>query len=147
MCVYLWQNWGSDGRFEVLNRSYLLLVKKLWQKTQLFPFLFLLRFCTKTDICNFYVFCVFVFFVISFVPFGLVQHLKMTVWISVLWKISIKLAKHGQLWSKNGYTDISIQTLVKLLRLQVFLWFCENYKKKNFFINWNHWWDLRWGHC
>ena len=34
------QNWGSDGHFEVLNRSYLWLVEKLWHKTQIFPFLF-----------------------------------------------------------------------------------------------------------
>ena len=68
MYVHLSQNWGSDGHFEVLNRSYLWLVEKLWHKTQIFPFLFLLRFCTKTDVCNFYVFCGFVFFVITFVP-------------------------------------------------------------------------------
>ena len=68
MCEYLSQNWGFDGHFEVLNRSYLWLVEKLWHRTQIFPFLFLLRFCTKTDICKFYVFCVFVFFVITFVP-------------------------------------------------------------------------------
>ena len=68
MCVYLSQNWGSDGHFEVLNRPYLWLVENLWCKTQIFPFLFFLRFCTKTDICIFFVFYVFVFFVITFVP-------------------------------------------------------------------------------
>ena len=35
---------------------------------QIFPFLFFLPFCTKTDICIFFVFCVFVSFVITFVP-------------------------------------------------------------------------------
>ena len=68
MCQYLSQNWGSDGHFEVLNRSYLSLVQKLWHKTQIFSFLFVLRFCTKTDICNFFVFYAFVFFVITFIP-------------------------------------------------------------------------------
>ena len=32
--VYLSQNWGSDGNFEVLNESKLSLVQKLWHKTQ-----------------------------------------------------------------------------------------------------------------
>ena len=68
MYVHLSQNWGSDNHFEVLNRSYLWLVEKLWRKTQIFPFLFFLRFCTKTDICIFFVFYVFVFFVITFQP-------------------------------------------------------------------------------
>ena len=61
-------NWGSDGHFEVLNRSYLWLVEKLWRKMQIFQFLFFLRFCTKRDICIFFVFYIFVFFVITFVP-------------------------------------------------------------------------------
>ena len=68
MYDHLSQNWGSDGHFEVLNRSYLSLVQKLWHKTQIFPFPFFLRFCTKADICIFFVFYVFVFFVITFVP-------------------------------------------------------------------------------
>ena len=62
MYVHLSQNWGSDGHFEVLNRSYLWLVQKLWHKTQIFPFLFYLPLCTKTDVCLFCVFlrfCVF----------------------------------------------------------------------------------------
>ena len=58
---HLSQNWGSDDHFEVLNRSYLWLVEKLWHKTQIFPFLFFLRFCTKTDICIFFVFYIFLF--------------------------------------------------------------------------------------
>ena len=68
MYLHLPQNWGSDGHFEELNKSNLWLVQNLWHKTQIFPFLFLLRFCTKTDICLFCVFCVLVFFVITFVP-------------------------------------------------------------------------------
>ena len=67
MYLYLSQNWGSDGHFEVLNRSYLSLVQKLWHKTQIFPFFFL-WFCTKTDVFVFCIFCVFVFFLITFVP-------------------------------------------------------------------------------
>ena len=50
MHVHLSQNWGSDGHFEVLNKSYLWLGQILWPKTKIFPFLFLLRFCTKTKI-------------------------------------------------------------------------------------------------
>ena len=66
--LHLPQNWGSDGHFEEVNKSNLWLVQNLWHKTQIFPFLFLLRFGTKTDICLFCVFCVLVFFVITFVP-------------------------------------------------------------------------------
>ena len=68
MYLHLPQNWGSDGHFEELNKSNIWLVQNLWHKTQIFPFLFLLRFGTKTDICLFCVFCVLVFFVITFVP-------------------------------------------------------------------------------
>ena len=59
--VDLPQNWCSDGHFEVLNRSYQRLVQKLWHKTQIVPFLFLLRFCTITDICIFCIFCFLAF--------------------------------------------------------------------------------------
>ena len=89
MYVHLSQNCGSEDHFEVLNRSYLWLVKKLWHKTQEFPFLFFSRFCTKTDICIFFVFYIFLFFVMTFVTIKIDQHLKMTVGISVLWKINI----------------------------------------------------------
>ena len=37
---YISQNWGSDGHFEVLNRSKPWLIQKLWLKIQIFPFLF-----------------------------------------------------------------------------------------------------------
>ena len=67
MYVHLSQNWGSDGHFEVLNRSTFWLLQKLWHKTQIFPFLFILQFCTKTRVCVFSVFCVFAFCVITFV--------------------------------------------------------------------------------
>ena len=69
MYVKLTQKWGSDGHFEVLNRSYLRLVQKLWHKMQIFLFLFLLYQ----------------------LRFRLIKHLKMTVWISVLWKITMWL--------------------------------------------------------
>ena len=65
---HLSQNWGSDGHFEVLNRSYLWLVEKLWRKTQIFPFLFLIAILYKNRYLHFFVFYVFVFFVITFVP-------------------------------------------------------------------------------
>ena len=68
MYVHLSQNWGSNGHFVVLNRFYLRLVKNLWHKMQMFPFLFFLQFCTKTVNFIFFVFCVSVFFVITFVP-------------------------------------------------------------------------------
>ena len=39
-----------------------------------FHFFLFLRFCTKTDICIFFVFYVFVFFVITFVPIKIWTH-------------------------------------------------------------------------
>ena len=44
MHVHLSQNWGSDGPYEVINRSYLWLVQKLWHEMQIFLFLFFLPF-------------------------------------------------------------------------------------------------------
>ena len=67
MYVHLSQNWGSYRHFEVRNRSTFWLLQKLWHKTQIFPFRFLLQFCTKTGVCVFCVFCIFVFCVITFV--------------------------------------------------------------------------------
>ena len=40
LCYYISQNWGSDGHFEVLNRSKPWLIEKLWLKMQIFPFSF-----------------------------------------------------------------------------------------------------------
>ena len=51
--LHLPQNWGSDGHFEELNKSNLWLVQNLWQKTQIFPFLFLLRFGKKQTFASF----------------------------------------------------------------------------------------------
>ena len=62
MYVHLSQNWGSDGRFEVLNRSYIWFVQKLWQKTQIFPFLFFFAILYKNRsfrLLHFLHFCVF----------------------------------------------------------------------------------------
>ena len=53
MYVHLSKNWGSDGHFEVLNRSYLWLVEKLWRKTQIFPFLFFCDFVQKQIFASF----------------------------------------------------------------------------------------------
>ena len=57
--VNLSQNWGSDGHFEVLNRSSLWLVEKLWHKMQIFPFLF---FCNSVQKQIFASFLSFIFF-------------------------------------------------------------------------------------
>ena len=62
MCEFLSQNWGSDGHFEVLNRSYLWLVEKLWHKTQIFPFLFFYAILYKNRYLHLFCFlrfCVF----------------------------------------------------------------------------------------
>ena len=53
---YISQNWGSDGHFEVLNRSESWFIQKLWLKMQTFPFPF---FC---DIVEKNAFVFFVFF-------------------------------------------------------------------------------------
>ena len=53
MYDHLSQNWGSDDHFEVLNRSYLWLVEKLWHKTQIFPFLFFCDFVQKQTFASF----------------------------------------------------------------------------------------------
>ena len=36
--IYLSQNWGSDGQFDMHNRSKFWLVENLWHKKQIFPF-------------------------------------------------------------------------------------------------------------
>ena len=51
MYVRLSQNWGSDNHFEVINRSYLWLVEKLWHKMQIFLHLFcFLCFCVGISV-------------------------------------------------------------------------------------------------
>ena len=66
--LHLWQNWGSDGHFEVLNRYKPWLVPNLWLKMQIFPFLFSYNIVGKNALCIFCV-CVFcVFLVITIVP-------------------------------------------------------------------------------
>ena len=62
MYVYLSQNWGSDGHFNMLNGSKFWLVQKLWHKMQIFPFPVPITYIKKMKIC---VFCFFAFFVIS----------------------------------------------------------------------------------
>ena len=42
--MYLSQNLGSDGHFEVLNRCKSQLVQKLWHKMKMFPFPFFCNF-------------------------------------------------------------------------------------------------------
>ena len=61
MHVRLSQNWGSDGHFEVLNRSYLWLVQNLWPKTKIFSFLFFFAFLYKNrdfHLSSFLCFCI-----------------------------------------------------------------------------------------
>ena len=45
--THLSQNWGSDGHFDVLNRSKIWLVQRLWPKMQIFPFSFFCNFVQK----------------------------------------------------------------------------------------------------
>ena len=59
MYVHLSQNWGSDGHFGLLNRSYLSLVQKLWHKTQIFSFLLFFVVLQKNRSFVFCIFCVF----------------------------------------------------------------------------------------
>ena len=60
---FISQNWGSDGHFEVLNRSKPWLIQKLWLKMQIFPFPF---FCDIVE-KNAFVFFVFFVFYLHFV--------------------------------------------------------------------------------
>ena len=59
LCDYISQNWGSDGHFEVLNRSKPWLIQKLWLKMQIFPFPF---FCDIVE-KNAFVFFAFLGFI------------------------------------------------------------------------------------
>ena len=60
--THLSQNWGSDGHFDVLNRSKIWLVQRLWPKMQIFPFSFFCNFVQK------HWFAIFAFCVITIVP-------------------------------------------------------------------------------
>ena len=86
------QNWGSYGHFDVLNRSKLWLVQRLWHKTQIFPFLVLGNFVQKHAFAYF-AFLHFGPLLLYQIRFRIFKHLKMMVWISVLWKINTQLAK------------------------------------------------------
>ena len=88
---HLLQNWGSDGHFEVLNRSYLRLVQELWHKTQIFPFLFFVILYKNRHFCllHFLWFCVFCHNFCTNYYLDSLKHLKMIVWISVLLKINM----------------------------------------------------------
>ena len=43
-------------------------------KRKYFHFFFFLRFCTKREVCVFFIFCVFVLFVITLVPIKIQTH-------------------------------------------------------------------------
>ena len=59
-----------------------------------------LRYCRKKRHLRFWIFLHFVSQLLYQLWFRLVQHLKMTVWSSVLWKVGVK--KMTPSWSKNG---------------------------------------------
>ena len=65
---YISQNWGSDGHFEVLNRSKPWLIQKLWLKIQIFPFLFFSDIVEKMHFCFLGFWVLFAFCVITVVP-------------------------------------------------------------------------------
>ena len=67
-------------------------------KCKYFPCLCLLHTSKKWRFALF-TFLHFLSYLWNHLRFRLVRHLKMTVWISVLWKITISLAKNGQTWS------------------------------------------------
>ena len=74
MCEYLSQNWVSDGRFEVLNWSKSWLGQKLWHKMQIFLFIFFFAILCKNRHLHLVFFCVFVSFVITFVPIKILTY-------------------------------------------------------------------------
>ena len=68
ICMFIFHKTEAlTGLFEVLNRSYLRLVQKLWHKTKIFPFLFF-AILYKNRCFHLFYFLFFVFFVINFVP-------------------------------------------------------------------------------
>ena len=96
--VYLSQNWGSDSHFGIPNRSKIWLVQRLWQKNANISFnCFFFNFVQKYSFA-FFDFFHFVSQQLYQLRFRLLKHLKLTVWISFLWKITIQLAKNGQIW-------------------------------------------------
>ena len=90
--IHIWQNWGSDSHFDVLNRSKIWLVQRLCHKMQIFPFSVFCNFVQKNSFA-FFVFLRFVSYLLYQFRFRLLKHLKRTVWNSVLWKTIIQLAK------------------------------------------------------
>ena len=74
-------------------------------KCKYFHFLCLLHTSKKWRFA-FFAFLHFSSYLWNQLRFRLVKHLKMTVWISVLWKITIYLAKNGQIWSENSHLSV-----------------------------------------
>ena len=101
--------------FEVLDGSKSYFVQKLSHKTQRFPFSYFFAILWKKKtihevICDFCVFSIFFMFfnsMFTFEPIRLVQHLKMTVRTSVLWKISMQLSKTA-IWSVPNFGNQSL---------------------------------------
>ena len=83
-------------------------VQNLWQKNANISISIFLQFCIKTHLRVFFRFFVLSHNFCTNSRFRLIKQLKMTVWISVLWKINMQLAKNGQIWSKNRYLSVVI---------------------------------------
>ena len=82
-----------------LNSNKFWLVQKLRQKMEIFPFPFFCNFVQKhknarnANACFCTKYLLFVSYPLNQLEFRPIKHIKMTVWTSVLWKITIQLAK------------------------------------------------------
>ena len=85
-------------------------VKSYDPKWKYFHFFFCCDFVQKQRFSSleFFSFLYFLSKLLYQIRFRLLKHLKMTIWISVLWKINTWLAKNGQIWSKNDYYSVAI---------------------------------------
>ena len=122
------QNWSSDNHFKVLNKSKSWLAQKLWHKIKIFLFLFFCVFC---------VFACFSFlsYLFNQIMYRTVQHLKMIVWTSVLWKICCQIMTRNSHKMIGKTTDSLLCPLhsIQFLPL-VFLPLCKKLTNFNFFL-------------
>ena len=86
--VYLLQNWGSDSHFGMLTGRKSNWFKGYDIKCKYIYFLFFAIFY-KNTLLRFFNFVSLLYQL----RFRVLKHLKMSVWISFLWKITIQLAK------------------------------------------------------
>ena len=125
--VHLPQNWGLDCHFEALNRSYLWFVKNSTQNANISVSFFLCNLVQKQTLVSFVFFvffciylCVFRHnFCTNYITSRLIKHLKMTVWISVLWKIFTYVVA-------KKWPEMVVKWQVLKLKFSIF-----------FFQNWN----------